>query len=59
MLNKKEKARLDEIEKLAKAAYVLNKTQKMRNDDLMLKNAQLEEQLSELRSRLRVQNADV
>lgn len=34
-------------------------TQKMRNDDLQLAHTDLVEQLSELRDRLRVQNADV
>ena len=34
-------------------------TQKMRNDDLQLAHNDLLEQLSELRDRLRVQNADV
>ena len=59
MLNKKEKARLDEIEKQISNALNLIKTQKIRNDALVLRNAELEDQITELRSRLRVQNADV
>lgn len=59
MLNKKEKARLDEIENLVLNALNLIKTQKIRNDALILRNAELEDQISDLRSRLRVQDADV
>jgi hypothetical protein len=59
MLNKKEKARLDEIENLVLNALNLIKTQKIRNDALILRNTELEDQISDLRSRLRVQNADV
>lgn len=59
MLNKKEKARLDEIENHVLNALNLIKTQKIRNDALILRNAELEDQISDLRSRLRVQDADV
>ena len=59
MLNKKEKARLDEIENQVLNALNLIKTQKIRNDALILRNAELEDQISDLRSRLRVQDADV
>jgi hypothetical protein len=59
MLNKKDRARLDEIENQVLNALNLIKTQKIRNDALILRNAELEDQIVELRSRLRVQNADV
>jgi hypothetical protein len=59
MLNKKEKARLDDIEEQVRRALNLIKTQKMRNDDLILENIALREQILELRNRLKVQNADV
>jgi hypothetical protein len=59
MLNKKDRARLDKIENQVLNALNLIKTQKIRNDALILRNAELEDQISELRSRLRVQNADV
>jgi hypothetical protein len=59
MLNKKDRARLDEIENQVLNALNLIKTQKIRNDALILRNAELEDQISELRSRLRAQDADV
>ena len=59
MLNKKDRARLDEIENQVLNALNLIKTQKIRNDALILRNAELEDQILELRSRLRVQDADV
>jgi hypothetical protein len=59
MLNKKDRARLDEIENQVLNALNLIKTQKIRNDELILRNAELEDQISELRCRLRVQNADL
>lgn len=59
MLNKKEKARLDEIENQVLNALNLIKTQKIRNDALILRNAELEDQIADLRSRLKVQDADV
>ena len=59
MLNKKDRARLDEIENQVLNALNLIKTQKIRNDQLILRNAELEDQISELRCRLRVQNADL
>lgn len=59
MLNKKEKARLDKIEQEIYVALALIKTQKIRNDELMLKNERLQERIQELRSRLKVQDADV
>ena len=59
MLNKKDRARLDEIENQVLNALNLIKTQKIRNDALILRNEELEDQISELRSRLRAQNADV
>ncbi len=59
MLNKKEKARLDKMEQEIYVALSLIKTQKIRNDDLILKNESLQDQIQELRSRLRVQDANV
>jgi hypothetical protein len=59
MLNKKDRARLDEIENQVLNALNLIKTQKIRNDALILRNAELEDQISELRSRLKVQDANV
>jgi hypothetical protein len=57
MLNKKEKARLDKIEQEVYAALALIKTQKIRNDALILKNELLQDQIQELRLRLKVQDA--
>ena len=59
MLNKKVKARLDKVEQDIYVALSLIKTQKMRNDALILKNELLQDQIQELRSRLKVQDADV
>ena len=59
MLNKKEKARLDKIEQEIYVALALIKTQKIRNDELQLKNEILRDQIQELRSRLQVQDADL
>jgi hypothetical protein len=59
MLNKREKARLEQIELHISNALALIKTQKIRNDALILKNELLQDQIQELRSRLRVQDADV
>jgi hypothetical protein len=57
MLNKKEKAKLNDIEDRIQKALNLITTQKLRNDALMLKNDLLEAQVQELRSRLKSQNA--
>lgn len=59
MLNKKEKERLDKIEKEIYVALSLIKTQKMRNDALIIKNELLLDQIQELRLRLKVQDANV
>ena len=59
MLNKKEKARLEKIEKQVLEALNLIKTQKNRNDALIIQNAELESKILELRFRLKVQNADL
>ena len=59
MLNKKEKARLNKIEQEIYVALSLIKTQKIRNDALIIKNELLQTEIQELRSRLRVQDANV
>lgn len=59
MLNKKEKKRLDKIEQEIYVALSLIKTQKIRNDALILKNELLKDEIQELRSRLKVQDANI
>lgn len=58
MFKKKEK-QIKELYSMYDQMLSLVITEKMRNDNLQLAHNDLLEQLSELRDRLRVQNADV
>ena len=58
-MHKKINKQLKELYSMYDQMLALVVTQKMRNDDLQLAHNDLLDQLSELRDRLRVQNADV